>query len=59
MKSLKDFQNFLIRKCISHPVNMISNIVPNTTFQIHFMNKLPFGTPYLSPDIWGKKSTNS
>ena len=46
MKSLKDFQNFLIKKRTPHPFNMISNIVLNATFQIHFMNKLPFGTPY-------------
>ena len=44
MKSLKDFQDFLIKKCTSHPI--ISNIVLNTTFQIHFMNKLPSGTLY-------------
>ena len=59
MKSLKDFQNFLIRTCTSHLFNMISNNVLNITVQIHFMNKFSWEQHILSPDIWGKKSTNS
>ena len=49
MKSLKDFQNFLMKKCTSHPFKIVSNIVLNTNFQIHFMNKLPCETPYSQP----------